>query len=83
MAENWVSKFTTPYLHHMDISLSDFHLSYLIRYKLLKKMLIYIVLEPNPQKYPANIRQSMRQRMNMEQDTTNRALKAEREVIVK
>jgi len=27
MAENWVSKFTTPYLHHMDISLSDFHLA--------------------------------------------------------
>ena len=49
MAENWVSKFTTTYLHHMDISLSDFHLA--IRYKLLRKMLIYIELEHKPHKY--------------------------------
>ena len=49
MAENWVQKFTTPYRHHVDISLRDFNLT--IRYKLLRKMLIYIELERKPQKY--------------------------------
>ena len=27
MAENWVPQVTIPYLHHMDISLRDFHLT--------------------------------------------------------
>ena len=51
MVENWVSKFTTPYLHHVDISLSDFRLAISLGINYFKKMLIYTVLEHNPQKY--------------------------------
>ena len=54
MAENWGVE-----IHHAISSLYGhlfkcFSLSHFFRYELLKKMLIYIVLEHNPQKYMAS-----------------------------
>ncbi len=54
MVENWGAEIHHPISSSYGHLFKLFSLNHLFRYKLLKKMLIYIVLEYNPQKYMAS-----------------------------